>query len=160
MINGKFSYEFLVKYGIIGTNICMALLVALSLIFGKDQPSVGFYLSLIVCFLIGLFSNIAQLSFFGMINYFGGETVSRFTIGTAGSGVLVIILRAIVTAAFNSGDDASSVVPVLIYYGLSVAFNFFDLYLNIQMFKSPLYKEKINNKPVDEELRDSLISNK
>jgi hypothetical protein len=37
-----------------------------------------------------------------MINYFGGKTVSRFTVGTALSGLSVILLRAIVTAIFGS----------------------------------------------------------
>lgn len=143
MINKKLSYESLVKIGIFGGNICVVLLVLTSVIF-RNSPTVGFSLSLIVCFFVGIFSNFAQLSFFGMINYFGGETVSRYTIGTAASGLMLIIIRAIITAAFQSGNDSSSVIPVIIYYALSVVFNFFDLTLNLRLFKTQNYQERIN----------------
>lgn len=76
---------------------------------------------------------------------------------------MLIILRAIITAAFQSGDDSSSVIPVLIYYALSVAFNFFDLSLNLSLFKTQSYQEKINGADssiIDPPLTDSLISNK
>lgn len=84
--------------------------------------------------MIGFFNNLCQLSFFGMINYFGMQTVSRFTIGTAGSGIMVMLLRIIVTAIF--GADQGKIVPIIVYFSLSVAFNFFDLFLNLKLFKS------------------------
>jgi len=162
MINKKYSYESLVKIGITGGNICVVLLVITSVIF-KNSPHAGFWLSIFECFFVGIFSNFTQLSFFGMINYFGGATVSRFTIGTAASGLMLIVLRAIITAAFQSGDDSSSVVPVLIYYALSVIFNFFDLSLNMKLFKTETYQQNIggaSSSVIEPPLTDSLISNK
>lgn len=58
----------------------------------KENQAIGFFLSLFCCFIIGVSNNFAQLSFFAMINYFGEHTVSKFTIGTAGSGLLLTIL--------------------------------------------------------------------
>jgi hypothetical protein len=68
----------------------------------KENEAVGFWLSIVNSFFLGFFSNVVQLSFFGMINYFGEKTVSRFTVGTALSGLSVIILRAIVTSVFGT----------------------------------------------------------
>lgn len=139
-INRKLTYKSLVFIGIIGVNVTLIILLAISLIF-KDNPTVGFWLSMVTCFFIGFFNNFAQLSFFGMINYFGGETVSKFTIGTAASGLSLILLRAVITASFSSNPD--SVIPIMIYFVLSVAFNVFDLVLNLRLFSSHEYTEKI-----------------
>jgi hypothetical protein len=78
-----------------------------------------------------------------MINYFGTITVSRFTIGTAASGLIVSLSRVIITAIF--GDNQGNVKPILIYFSLSILFNFFDLFLNLKMFKSSEYLQKIVN---------------
>jgi hypothetical protein len=86
-------------------------------------------------FIVGFFSNLAQLSFFAMINYFGSKTVSRFTIGTAASGLALIILRAIITIGFG-GNDPGNIIPIIIYFSISCLYNFLDLFLNIQMFKT------------------------
>lgn len=131
----KFTYTQIVKTGIIGLNACLVLLLLISIVYkGKEETGVGFGLTLFTGFLLGFFNNLAQLSFFAMINYFGMQTVSRFTIGTAASGLMVIILRAIITGIF--GDDQSNIAPIIIYFCLSIAFNFFDLILNIRMFKT------------------------
>lgn len=118
------------------------VLVLISLVC-TENVGLGFWLSMLTCFMLGVFSNFAQLSFFGMINYFGGDTVSKFTIGTAASGLMLLLLRAIITGAFSGGDNKASVAPILIYFILSIAFNSFDLYLNIKLFKSAEYLEKI-----------------
>ena len=129
----KFSYTNIVKTGIIGLNITLVLLLLISIIF-KDNVGLGFALTLVTGFLLGFFNNLAQLSFFAMINYFGMQTVSRFTIGTAASGLMVIVLRAIITGIF--GDDQSNIAPIIIYFCLSVLFNVFDLLLNLRLFKT------------------------
>jgi hypothetical protein len=131
-----FSYGTIVAVGIIGMNISLALMLVFSILF-KDSVDLGFLLTLIVGFFLGFFNNIAQLSFFAMINYFGMLVVSRFTIGTAASGLLVIVLRAIITAIF--GAEISNVVPIIIYFSLSVVFNIFDLILNLRLFSSQEY---------------------
>lgn len=128
-----FSYGTIVTVGIIGMNMSLALMLVFSILF-KDSIDLGFLLTLIVGFFLGFFNNIAQLSFFAMINYFGMIVVSRFTIGTAASGLLVIVLRAIITAIF--GAEISNVVPIIIYFSLSVVFNIFDLILNLRLFRT------------------------
>ena len=70
----------------------MLILLLLLSVTCKNSQAVGFYLSLVCCFVMGIASNFAQLSFFAMINYFGEKTVSKFTIGTAGSGLLLTTL--------------------------------------------------------------------
>lgn len=132
-ISNKFSYTSLVKTGIIGLNIMLVYLLLISIIF-KNNIDAGFALTLVGGFFIGFFNNLCQLSFFAMINYFGMQTVSRFTIGTAASGLMVILLRAIITLIF--GDNQSNVIPIIIYFCLSIAFNIFDLILNLRLFKT------------------------
>lgn len=132
-ISNKFSYTNIVKTGIIGLNAMLVLLLLISILL-KGNIGLGFALTLVTGFFLGFFNNFVQLSFFGMINYFGMQTVSRFTIGTAASGLMVIVIRAIITAIF--GDDQSNIVPIVIYFCLSIAFNFFDLWLNLRLFKT------------------------
>lgn len=70
-INKMLSYKSLVSAGIVGVNVTLIVLLVISLIC-KESIDVGFWLSMVTCFFIGFFNNFAQLSFFGMINYFGG----------------------------------------------------------------------------------------
>ena len=95
------TYRFLVQTGIIIVNVAIILLFIFSFIF-KDNASLGFTLSLALCFCMGIGANFAQLSFFAMINYLGEKTVSRFTIGTAVSGLSIVLLRIIIVAAMGS----------------------------------------------------------
>lgn len=76
-----------------------------------------------------------------MINYFGEHTVSKFTIGTAGSGLMLTILEIIVAAIF--GADTTEIAGFATYIGLTIAYNFVDMYLNNKLFKSSFYKKKI-----------------
>jgi hypothetical protein len=91
----------LVPRGIIVSNLSLLLFLLISVVC-KGKEGIGFWISMINCFFLGCFSNIVQLSFFGMINYFGEKTVSRFTIGTGLSGLSVITLRALVAAIFGT----------------------------------------------------------
>jgi len=134
----KIDYKTLVIYGIVITNLSLFLLLLISGVC-KNHQALGFWLSMLATFLVGFFSNLVQLSFFGMINYFGSKTVSRFTIGTAASGLSLTILRAIITAAFG-GNDPSNIAPILIYFCISCLYNIFDLFLNLRMFSTEEYK--------------------
>lgn len=136
-ISLKFNYKTMIVFGIIGTNICLLLLLIVSIIY-RESIAVGFWLSIILCFVIGFVSNLVQLSFFAMINYFGFKTVSRFTIGTAVSGLSLIILRAVITAGFGS-DHPDNMAPFLVYFLIAILFNMWDLYLNLRMMKSEEY---------------------
>ncbi len=134
LLTKKFGYSTLVKTGVLGLNFFLVYLLFISIVF-KNNIGLGYALTLVGGFFLGFSNNLCQLSFFGMINYFGMLTVSRFTIGTAASGLMVILLRVIVTAIF--GDDQANITPIVIYFCLSILFNFFDLFLNLKMFKSP-----------------------
>lgn len=134
------SYKFLVVVGIACTNIFLFLLFLLSIIF-KDNPDTGFALSLITCFFIGYAANTAQLTFFAMINYLGGVVVSRFTIGTAISGLMLVVMRMVIVAFM--GSDESNTLPIWIYMSLAILFNFFNMGLNIKFFVSSEYKQKV-----------------
>lgn len=100
-ISLKFGFKSLTKFGIVGVNLTMLVLFLFSIFF-KQSIQIGFWLSLIILFFLGCFNNFCQLSFFGMINYFGMNIVSRFTIGTAASGLSLMLIRVIVTLIFGA----------------------------------------------------------
>lgn len=102
----------------------------------------GFILLLMISFIIGIGANLTQLTFYAMINYLSQDVVSKFTIGTAVSGLFIAIVRAILTAIFGS-DNPSSIATV-IYFVIAIAFIAFDLVLNINFCKSSVYKHKID----------------
>ncbi len=139
-----------------GTNVATVVLLLLSIVFRGENRDVGYWISLVVCACIGFFNNLCQLSFFAMINYFGMETVSRFTIGTAASGLMIIVVRAIVTGIFGA-DDQSNVAPIVIYFALAIGFNMFDLFLNFRLFSMREYIDKIETVNIKQDA-DSLIS--
>ncbi len=129
------SYRKLVISGIIGVNIALALLLILTLIFKDNNVSTGYWISLFVLCMLGFSANMTQLSFFAMINYFGKEAVSKFVIGTAASGLLIMLVRAAVTGIFGA-DEQGNIAPIAIYIGITIAFNIFDMYLNFKLFKT------------------------
>ena len=92
--------------------------------------------------LIGISANLSQLSFFAMINYLSQEVVSKFTVGTAVSGLFITVVRMIVLAIF--GPDNTLVTPIIIYFAMALAFNTFDLFMNVAFCKSEVYKHKID----------------
>ena len=127
------SYKFLVTAGISIVNISLFLLLLFSIFF-RDSTKLGFGLSLLLCFCIGIGSNLAQLSFLAMINYLGYKVVSRFTIGTALVGLALVALRMIIVATL--GSDKSNIVPICIFSAITIAFNFFDLGVNLKFFRT------------------------
>lgn len=102
-LTNKLSYKFLIILGIIMINVCLSALLIISLA-TKQNPAIGFYLSLGICFALGFFGITIQLSYCGMINYFNEKTVANFNIGFGGSGLLVILLRMAITGIFMASD--------------------------------------------------------
>ena len=90
--------------GFFTCNAALVLLILLTL-FSKDSKGFGFYMSLFCCFLIGLGSNLYQLTFFSMINYLSESVVSKFTIGTALGGLGITSLRMIIVAIAGTSED-------------------------------------------------------
>lgn len=139
IISKKFKYVTLIIVGNIGINVSMGAILIVSI--ALEQTLGGFILLLFCAFLIGIFSNVSQLTFFAMINYLSQEVVSKFTVGTALSGLFITLVRIIITASFGVGNE--SVVPIIIYFLIGIAFNTMDLLMNIRFCKSDVYKEKI-----------------
>ncbi len=118
--------------------LLLLLLVSLSI----EQTLTGFVLLLCISYVIGVGANLTQLTFFAMINYLSQDVVSKFTIGTAVSGLFIAIVRAVLTAIF--GSDNPSSVATIIYFVIAIAFITFDLVLNVYFCKSEVYKNKID----------------
>lgn len=72
MLSLKISYKYLVCGGIVITNVSLILLFVLTLVFTGDSVNIGFWLSLIICLILGIGGNCTQLTFFAMINYLSG----------------------------------------------------------------------------------------
>ena len=126
--------------GNIITNIALLMLFIVSLVL--KQTLTGFILLLVISFIIGVGANLTQLSFYAMINYLSQDVVSKFTIGTAVSGLFIAVVRAVLTAIF--GSDNTSSTPTIIYFVIAIAFITFDLVLNYYFCKSSVYKHKID----------------
>jgi hypothetical protein len=101
ILSTRISYKYLLIVGITMMNITMALFLLVSFVC-KENPAVGFNISIGLCFLVGLFGVIVQLSYCGMINYFGEKTVANFNIGVGASGLFVTVLRIVITAIYLS----------------------------------------------------------
>lgn len=134
-ISKKFSYLQIIFFGNVVNSLSIVALLILS-IFVKNQ--LGFYLSLLICFFIGSSGNLMQLSYFAMINYLSEAVVGKFTVGTALSGVILTAIRIVVIAAF--GEEPGLLLPIIIYFGISVLFNTINLVFNIHFLKSDIYK--------------------
>lgn len=96
---------------------------------------------LFCAFSIGIGSNLSQLTFFAMINYLSQNVVSKFTVGTAVSGLFMTGVRAIITLIFGVEDKSST--PIIIYFIIALVFNVMDMILNIYFCRSNIYKHKI-----------------
>jgi hypothetical protein len=140
LLSNKFKYATLITVGNIGINI--ALLAILIVSITMKGSLTGFVLLLLSSFLIGVSANLSQLSFFAMINYLSQEVVSKFTVGTAVSGLFITVIRIIILAIF--GADNSLVTPIIIYFIIAIIFNTADLFMNIAFCRSSVYKHKID----------------
>lgn len=88
-------------------------------------------------------ANLSQLSFFAMINYLSQDVVSKFTVGTAVSGLFITLVRMIILAGFGTSSD--SIAPIVIYFIIAIIFNTMDLFINIRFCKSSVYRDKIGH---------------
>jgi hypothetical protein len=64
------------------------------------MPAVGFSISIALCFIIGFFGVSVQLSYCSMINFFGAKTVVNYSIGSGMSGLIITLIRVIITAIY------------------------------------------------------------
>lgn len=122
----------------VGLTICSIAMIALlmvSVIFAKAK-GFGFALSVLICYIIGVSSNSVQLSYFSLINFVPEKVISRFTIGTAVSGLSLTILKMIIVAISGTSPHF---LPVLIYFVIACLVQYFDLILNNKFCNSKFY---------------------
>lgn len=129
----KFTYARLVTTGIILCNISLLILLILSLTC-REAKGFGFGMSLVACFILGAGANSYQLTIFAEINYLSESCVSKFTIGTALSGLGITVLRMIIVSI--AGTDDSLTFPIILYFIIAMLFNFFTLSSNLTFFRS------------------------
>ena len=79
-----------------------------------------------------------------MINYLSQDVVSKFTVGTAVSGLFMIVVRAILTLIFGP-DNKESFIPILVYFIIAIVVNTLDIVMNLAFCKSSVYKHKIDH---------------
>jgi hypothetical protein len=139
ILSNKLTYITLITIGNIGINIALLAILIVSIVL--KETAVGFVFLLLSAFLIGVSANLSQLSFFAMINYLSQEVVSKFTVGTAVSGLFITVIRMIILAIF--GPDNTLVTPIIIYFIIAIAFNTADLFMNIAFCRSRVYRHKI-----------------
>lgn len=140
-ISNRFKYVSLIITGNILANLALVSIVIVSIVF--EQTLLGFILVLLCSFLIGIGTNTTQLTYFAMINYLSQEVVSKYTVGTAVSGLLMTAARAIITGIKGSGEKDNSAQLVLI--GFTVALLTFNIFLNIYFCRTSVYKHKIDH---------------
>lgn len=121
-------------------NVCLVGMLLVSLY--MPQTLVGFIILMSFCFVQGLGGMLSQLTFYAMINYLSLNIVSKFTIGTAFSGLVIVFFRIILTLIFGTNSISSS--PIVLYFTLAIIFNTIDMFLNIYFCKSEVYKSKID----------------
>ncbi len=134
-LSNKFRHITLLTLGSIGINIGLVCILLVSLLL--KETALGFSLLLCCAFAIGMSSNTFQLTILSMVNYLSRSVVSKYTIGTALSGLSVNILRVIILSI--AGANNKSVIPIVIYFATAMAFNLTDLLLNIRFIKSAFY---------------------
>ena len=74
-----------------------------------------------------------------MINYLSYEVVSKYTIGTSFSGLIILIIRIILKVIFEYVHVASY-VPNIIYFAIAIVFDIIVTILNLIFCKSSEYK--------------------
>jgi len=121
-------------------NVCLIGMLLVSLY--MPQNLVGFIILMSFCFVQGLGGMLSQLTFYAMINYLSSNIVSKFTIGTAFSGLVIVFFRIILTLIF--GTNSISSIPIVLYFALAIIFNTVDMVLNIYFCKSEVYMSKID----------------
>lgn len=105
------------------------------------QSLSGFIILMGLSFLQGISGILSQLTFYAMINYLSKNIVSKFTMGTAFSGLVIVFFRIILTLTFGTNSDSN--VPIVLYFAIAIIFNTVDMVLNIFFCKSEVYISKI-----------------
>ena len=100
MISNKWKYSTIIILGNSIVDVALVMLFLVSVLF--ENTLIGFILLELCAFFIGCGANMSQLTFFAMINYLSQKVVSIFTVGTAVSGLFMIIVRIILTAIFGT----------------------------------------------------------
>jgi hypothetical protein len=121
-------------------NIALAGMLVLSIYL--DQTELGFILLLLCSFVIGIGANINEVVMYAMINYLSAEVVSKYTVGTAVSGLFITTIRAVILAV--AGSDNTSYMPAVIYFSLAIAVNIFVIFMNVYFCRSRVYRDKID----------------
>jgi len=139
-LSNKFKYVNMIIVGNSIVTLFMIIIFLVSIL--GDQTTFGFFLLLFSSFFIGLGANLSQITFFAMINYLSQDVVSKFTVGTAISGLFITVIRMIILAI--AGADNKTIYPIMIYFLIAIAFNTADMFMNISFCKSEVYKVKID----------------
>lgn len=105
------------------------------------QSLSGFIILMGLSFLQGISGILSQLTFYAMINYLSKNIVSKFTMGTAFSGLVIVFFRIILTLTFGTNSDSN--VPIVLYFAIAIIFNTVDMVVNIFFCKSEVYISKI-----------------
>lgn len=121
-------------------NLSLAAMLAVSILL--DQSEVGFILLLLSSFVIGIGSNINEVTQYAMINYLSAEVVSKYTVGTAVSGLFITTIRAVILAV--TGSENNGYVPAVIYFAVAIGVNICAIAMNIYFCKSEVYRDKID----------------
>jgi hypothetical protein len=140
-VSNRFRYVTIITVGNSIVNVALVCILLVSILF--EQTLHGFVFLLICSYAIGFGANLSQLTFFAMINYLSQDVVSKFTVGTAVSGLFMALLRAVITAGF--GADNTSRIPIIIYFIIAISVNTFDLFMNVKFCRSTVYKAKIDH---------------
>jgi small-conductance mechanosensitive channel len=102
MLSNRFTYSSMITVGnlvMIGA-LALTLLVSLWL----EQTLLGFVCLLLCSFVMGIGSNLAQLSYMAMFNYLSQDVVSKYTVGTAVSGLVITGIRALITLIYGAAN--------------------------------------------------------
>lgn len=135
ILSNKFKYISMIIAGNTIINISLTAILFVSLT--MKQEAAGFVLLLLSSYFIGIGANLSQITFFAMINYLSQDVVSKFTVGTALSGLFITLVRIIILAI--AGAESTSIAPIIIYFAIAIIFNTCDLFLNINFCKSEVY---------------------
>ena len=99
-ISNRWKYSTLIITGNSIVSISLVCIFAVSIIL--EQKLAGYILILVCSFFIGLGASTSQLTFFAMINYLSWKVVSKFNVGTAISGLFMVVIRIIITFIFGT----------------------------------------------------------
>lgn len=134
-IHQRIPYKYLILIGLLVINFVMVFLPLIA--YYKGHSSAGYIICLFLCAAIGIFNNVAQLSFFALINFMSLDIVNIFNQGTALSGLTMVVLRIIILSI--KGTDSNNFGSIIIYMVLTIVINTCDIVLNIKFFNSDTY---------------------